>query len=380
MLRGISFDDPFSSLFEINMGVKPGERIVVFSDLIRDDESLESNDVDRRTNVAEVAEAAVAFAATHYGNAAFVSFPATSGSGVEPPRELWSAVFGTENVALLENGGLLDALVAKTAGKSEFDAAREIVVAGRMHVASIVVALSNNSTSHTRFRALANAAGCRFASLPHFDPDMFFGSMLVDWNALKHRTDALVRAMQGVVEVHLSTPNGTSMTFGCAGRCAGGDDGILTHPGSFGNLPAGEVYLAPVEGTSRGVMVLEYAPSRKLNSPVRLTVEGGEVVGVAGDDPLADTLRKAFADNQLIRNIAELGIGTNDRASRPDNILEAEKILGTVHVALGDNSGFGGKVQVPFHEDYIFFCPTLIAVYADGRSVSLMVDGKLMLD
>ena len=76
------------------------------------------------------------------------------------------------------------------------------------------------------------------------------------------------------------------------------------------------------------------------------------------------------------RNIAELGIGTNDRATRPDNILEAEKILGTVHIALGDNSGFGGTVSTPFHEDYVFYRPTLTAVMTDGSERTLLLDGK----
>jgi leucyl aminopeptidase (aminopeptidase T) len=154
---------------------------------------------------------------------------------------------------------------------------------------------------------------------------------------------------------------------------------MLTEPGSFGNLPAGEVYLAPLEGTSNGVMVLEYAPGGKLDTPVRLVVQGGDVVEVEGEDALAVSLRKAFADNPLVRNIAELGIGTNDRATRPDNILEAEKILGTVHIALGDNSGFGGRIQVPFHEDYIFFRPTLTALFANGKEFTVLLDGKLLL-
>jgi leucyl aminopeptidase (aminopeptidase T) len=380
MGNGNCFDDAFTSLFEINMGVKPGERIVVFSDLTRGGESLEPSEADRRRRLSDVAAAAAAFASVKYGDSAFVSFPSTSGSGVEPPRELWQAVFGDGIVSILDNDGLLEMLIAKTAGQHELDAAKSIVVSGSEHVAHVVVALSNNSTSHTRFRSLANAAGCRFASLPHFDPEMFFGSMQVDWSALKIRTDRLATILKDAVELRLSTPNGTCMTFGCIGRSAAGDDGMLTEAGSFGNLPAGEVYLAPVEGTSNGVMVLEYAPSGKLDSPVRLVVRGGDVVEVEGEGSLAVSLRKAFVDNPLVRNIAELGIGTNDRATRPDNILEAEKILGTVHIALGDNSGFGGKIQVPFHEDYIFFNSTLVAVFANGKEFSVLVDGKLLLD
>lgn len=370
------FDEAFASLFEINMGVRPGERMIVFSDTIRNDEFLDAAEAGRRRRLHDVAAAAAGFASAKYGNVRFVSFPATAGSGAEPPVELWKAVMGEGNVARLEGQGILARLLAKTAGQSGLGNAREIVVAGKGEVADVVVALANNSTSHTRFRALANAAGCRFASLPHFDPDMFFGSMQVDWHALKLRTDRLVDALKGAVELRLSTPNGTRMTFGCVGRSAAGDDGMLTAPGSFGNLPAGEVYLAPQEGTSSGVMVLEYAPCRKLGSAVRLTVKNGEAVDVEGDDPLVDMLRRAFAADAKVRNIAEVGIGTNDRATRPDNILEAEKILGTVHVALGDNSGFGGTVQVPFHEDYIFFRPSLSAVFADGTERELLEDGE----
>lgn len=370
--------DAFASLFETNMGVQKGERIVVFSDSSNSNEAQSPGEADRCRRLSAAASDAAGFAAERYGNTTYLCFPATSGSGAEPPVELWRVVFGHSIVQALDSRGLLDPLMTKTAGRSELDAAGEIVLSSKEDVAHVAVAMSNNSTSHTRFRALANAAGCRFASLPHFDPDMFFGSMQADWKELKARTGLLVKTLSGAVEMRLSTPNGTEMTFGCSARTAEGDDGILTAPGSFGNLPAGEVYLAPLEGTSHGTMVLEYAPIGKLQAPVVLTVKDGNVVSAEGLDPLASYLQEAFSRNPLIRNIAELGIGTNDRATRPDNILEAEKILGTVHIALGDNSGFGGAVQVPFHEDYVFFRPTLSAVYKDGSTIPILVNGKLI--
>jgi leucyl aminopeptidase (aminopeptidase T) len=49
------------------------------------------------------------------------------------------------------------------------------------------------------------------------------------------------------------------------------------------------------------------------------------------------------------RNLAEMGIGTNPNARQPDNILEAEKILGTAHVAIGDNIHMGGRVESDLH-------------------------------
>ena len=273
----------------------------------------------------------------------------------------------------------MEHLLAKTAGADEISRAGDIVLAQRVNVAGVVIAMSNNSTSHTRYRALACVAGCRFASLPHFDPEMFHTSMTVDWSALAARTALLVEAVNRAEWIRVTTPNGTDMNICKQGRHAGGDDGLLTAPGSFGNLPAGEAYLAPLEGKSHGVMVIEWGPTRKLDEPLRLTVENGVVVRIEGNDPHRARLEARFAENANCRNIAELGIGTNDKASRPDNVLEAEKILGTIHIALGDNTGFGGVVAAPFHEDYVFYQPTVTLVMENGSTETILENGKLML-
>jgi leucyl aminopeptidase (aminopeptidase T) len=103
------------------------------------------------------------------------------------------------------------------------------------------------------------------------------------------------------------------------------------------------------------------------------------VAGIEGNDPHRARLEARFAENANCRNIAELGIGTNDKASRPDNVLEAEKILGTIHIALGDNTGFGGTVSAPFHEDYVFYQPTLTGIMADGSERVIIAGGVLKL-
>lgn len=375
----LNFDDAFRSLFETNMGVKPGERLLLFSDIIRPDESLAASDRDRRIRLNATAHAAARFAAREYGSGLFVEFPATPASGAEPPYELWLATFGDRIIAALESEKLLQKLLAKEALPEEITRAREIVLLQREDVVGVIVAMANNSTSHTRYRALACAAGCRFASLPHFDPDMFHTSMTVNWNALAVRTARLVEAVNKAEWIRVTTPNGTDMNICKQGRYAKGDDGLLTAPGSFGNLPAGEAYLAPLEGMSHGTMVIEWGPTRKLDEPLRVTVENGVVVRIDGNDPHRARLEAKFAEDANCRNIAELGIGTNDKASRPDNVLEAEKILGTIHIALGDNSGFGGTVSAPFHEDYVFYQPTLTGIMADGGEQVIIGNGVLML-
>jgi leucyl aminopeptidase (aminopeptidase T) len=374
-----NLDIAFRSLFETNMGIKPSERVLVFSDVIRLDENLQPSDSDRRIRLNATASLVAGFAARQYGSGDFVEFPATPASGSEPPVELWLATFGSNIISALESGMLLSKLLAKAASLQEIDRAREIVLAHREDVVEIIIALANNSTSHTRYRALACAAGCRFASLPHFDPDMFQTSMTVDWSALALRTANLVEAINKAEWIRVTTPNGTDMKICKQGRHAEGDDGLLTAPGSFGNLPAGEAYLAPLEGMSHGTMVIEWGPTRKLDEPLHLTVENGVVVRIDGNDPHRARLEGKFVEDSNCRNIAELGIGTNDKASRPDNVLEAEKILGTIHIALGDNSGFGGVVSAPFHEDYVFYQPTLTAIMADGSEQVIIANGLLTL-
>lgn len=374
-----TLDSAFRSLFEINMGIAPGETVLVFSDRIRQDETPTENDRDRRGRLNETARQAAGFASSTYGSGQFADFPATTASGVEPPQMLWEATFGRTIMSGLQKSGILDDLFDKCVTPEQLTKAHEIVAANADDVPRIIVAMSNNSTSHTNYRKLSCAAGARFASLPHFDPEMFNSSMDVDWNALAERTARLVAAVNRAEWVNVECPNGTAMHICKRGRNADGDDGLLTRPGCFGNLPAGEAYLAPLEGESHGVMVVEWGPTRKLEQPLTLTIAEGRVLRIDGDDPLRSVLEARFAENGNCRNLAELGIGTNDKASRPDNVLEAEKILGTIHLALGDNTGFGGTVAAPFHEDYVFYQPTVTLVMADGAEEIILDNGKLML-
>jgi leucyl aminopeptidase (aminopeptidase T) len=374
-----TYHPSFISLFTINMGYRTGERILVFSDLIRSNEAISEDDRDRRTRLHATAQELATFAGQQYGNASFVDFPATPASGAEPPLSLWSAVFGDSIVEQLETVGLMGPLLDKSIDTGGLERARTIVAAGKGAVAAIIIALSNNSTSHTNFRKLACHAGARFASLPHFDPEMFGTSMTVDWHALSTRTNRLVEGVNRAEWVYVECPNGTVMHICKKGRHAEGDDGLLTADGAFGNLPAGEAYLAPLEGESHGTMVIEWGPTAKLQSPLTLTIADGKVVRIEGDDPLRQRLEAKFSENPNCRNLAELGIGTNDKASRPDNVLEAEKILGTIHLALGDNTGFGGMVAAPFHEDYVFYQPTLTLVMPDGSQEIIIDNGQLQL-
>jgi hypothetical protein len=53
------------------------------------------------------------------------------------------------------------------------------------------------------------------------------------------------------------------------------------------------------------------------------------------------------------------------------------KILGRVHLAMGDNASFGGNVSVPYHQDFIVFGPTLV-LQSEGGDRKLVDRGELI--
>lgn len=366
--------EAIEKIFKVNLGIKKHERVLIFTDLVNEAEEITGDEMKRREALVEIAREAADFG-KGYCRTEYIEFPAVMGHGKEPPLEVWEAAFGKKAVEELEKSGLLDPILSKNATTDILSEA-EGIIERLAKTPDAIIALSNYSTSHTRFRDfLTRCKGVRYASMPLFEREMMDGAMAADWKQVEARTLRLVNLMSEGDTVVVTSHNGTSISFSIKGRDVLADTGNLTRPGSFGNLPAGEAFLAPVEGTAEGTLVLEWAPTGKLREPVTLEIRKGRVVDVYGRDDLARGLKEKISVNPLVGNIAELGIGTNDKAHRPDNILETEKILGTVHIALGDNSSFGGKVSVPFHQDFIFFQPNL-EVFKGEIKIELIIEGE----
>ena len=360
-------------IFTVNLGAGRDETVLVFTDIVNGQGQGHAAEEGRREALRRIAKE-TADAGKEFCSTVYHEFPSVAGHGMEPPEELWAVAFGDAAVEELKGRNLLEKIITKHA-TDEQRRETELIIKKLGVCPDGVVALSNYSTSHTRFRDfLTRCMGARYASMPLFDEPMLSGAMSADWKKVEARTNHVIERMSGGDMIYVTSHNGTSISFSMKGRAVQPDTGILTAAGSFGNLPAGEAFLAPVEGTAEGTMILEYAPTGKLAHPIELQVAKGRAVKVLGSGGFAEDLRRRIADNPLVGNIAELGIGTNDKASRPDNILETEKILGTVHIALGDNSSFGGKVSVPFHEDFIFFRPTL-EVFKDGVKREIIIEG-----
>jgi leucyl aminopeptidase (aminopeptidase T) len=231
-----------------------------------------------------------------------------------------------------------------------------------------VLAVTTRSLTHTAARRAATAAGARVATMPGITEACLVRTMSADYEAIARRTLRLTERLTAASVARVVTPAGTDITLPIDGIAAIASTGLIRAAGQWGNLPSGEAYLRPVEGRSEGVVVVDgsLAGIGMLASPVTITVERGTAVALAGGEQARQFLAQLEKAGPAARSVAELGVGTNDRAIVTGSILEDEKILGTVHIAFGNNVSMGGSVDVPFHVDGILLRPTL---WLDGEAV-----------
>lgn len=248
------------------------------------------------------------------------------------------------------------------------------VVASAMCAADVVLAPTTRSITHTQARLKACEAGARVATMPMITEQMMKrGGMLADYQAVKKLTMKVATYLDEASEAEITSPAGTELRFSLEGRNAHSDTGIFRKPGEFGNLPAGEAFIAPLEGTSEGRAVIDGPMVDVTRGRVGITMEKGRATSIRGEQ--ARRLRRMLDSvGPDAYNLAEFGVGTNPAARLIGNVLEDEKVLGTCHIALGDNSTFGGKIRAGIHLDGIILRPT---IKLDGTVI--MRDGKFRL-
>ncbi len=244
-------------------------------------------------------------------------------------------------------------------------------VAEAMKRADVVIAPTTFSLTHTQARINACKAGARIASMPGITEKMMTsGGITAECYQINANALRLNERLKNVREVRVASGLGTDIIFDLGGRKWMMDTGLCHEPGCSSNLPAGELYIAPKD--ANGIFVVDGSMSGLglLDSPLEFTVRDRYVTDIKGKHAkemysmLNKVGEKAF-------NIAELGIGINPKAQLIGNVLEDEKVGGTVHVALGDNSSFGGDVIAGIHLDGIIKKPIL---FLDGEKFILSYD------
>ncbi|MDQ2760859.1 MAG: aminopeptidase [Actinomycetota bacterium] len=224
-------------------------------------------------------------------------------------------------------------------------------LAAALGACDVFIAPTSRSLSHTTARKRASDAGARGATMPGVTAEMLARVMAVDFGVMAARLRAVVALLDQAEAAHLTCPRGTELTIDLSGRSGISDDGDLSARGAFGNLPCGEGFIAPCGGEGR-IVARSLAPLGLTPEPATLSVRDGRIVSALGG------LGPRYLELLTVHgargcNLAELGVGTNDRATLTGNVLEDEKILGTVHIAFGASAGIGGTVSVPIHLDVV---------------------------
>ncbi|QQS34877.1 MAG: aminopeptidase [Ignavibacteriales bacterium] len=250
-------------------------------------------------------------------------------------------------------------------------------VADLMQKFDVVFCPTAKSLTHTNARRAASAKGVRVATFPGITKDVMIRGMNADYNKISKLSVKLKGILEKGKHVRVTAPAGTDISFSIAGRKSYASKGLFHAKGESGNLPTGETFLAPVEGTSNGVFVVDGSMAGLgliKNVNIRIEVEKGYATKITGGTIAKKLKQQLDAVGKEARNIAEFGIGTNDSAKLSGILLEDEKVMGTIHIAVGNNVSMGGSVNVPIHLDGVVKKPT---VYLDGKL--LMKDGVLLV-
>ena len=252
-----------------------------------------------------------------------------------------------------------------------------IIVAEAMKNAHVIFLPLTRSIAHTTATIEARKAGARVISMAEFTEEMMVsGGMEGDFVSQKPLVEKLAELLTNANTAEVESPLGTNITMQLAGRKGRALTGIAHEPGNYATPPDIEASIAPLEDTAEGVIMVDgsIAGIGLVTETVKLIVKKGKVVEILGGME-ARKLKAMLeeAKNPNVYRIAELGIGLNPKAKLRGTILEDEGALGVIHIAVGKNYTFGGKIDAPIHIDNMLLNCTL---RLDRKLV--LRDGKLL--
>lgn len=249
-------------------------------------------------------------------------------------------------------------------------------VAEAMVAADVAFTCTTHAITHTRSRLRAAEAGTRIGVLRSVTEEMMVeGAMTVDFEELRRRTEAVRDVLDAASEVHVTSEQGTDVTFSVEGCSAFSLDGYFHEEYGFATLPPGESPTHPAEGTANGTIVIDVSMDSlgQLDEPLTIDVKDGFVSAIDGGDQAEELRRIVDENDENAGNLAEFAIGTNPNAKLIGNQAEDKKRAGTVHFAIGDNVSLGGSLKSDIHLDGVLRSPTVLL---DGEPI--VEDGVLL--
>ncbi len=202
---------------------------------------------------------------------------------------------------------------------------------------------------------------------------------------LKMQTSArsLMNALHHTIQIEITNSAGTELSLRVDGRSFFTDTVIDRKTMKWMNLPTGEVLVAPVEDSLTGELVCDMAIGGvgPIETPVVLTVRNGRVQESRCENArILKRVKDSLSTDGNARIVGEFAFGINPKARFTDEFLEAEKILGTIHIAFGNNSDFpGGQNPSNNHLDFLVSRPTVEVLNKDSSRQNILSKGILSL-
>jgi leucyl aminopeptidase (aminopeptidase T) len=205
----------------------------------------------------------------------------------------------------------------------------------------------------------------------------FVKAVNVDYRKIRKTGTFVASKIYGKSSVRVYDTKGTDLTFSIDNRHIGVEVGTLEDCFLSGNecgveVPGGEVYVAPIETSANGILVVDEFRDYKIQN-LELYFREGKVENFKaerGSDVFRRLLDKAEGDKD---RIAEFGIGINYGMKLTGYRIYDEKALGTAHIAIGNNTQLGGVNKASIHWDFVLRNPS---IEVDG--IPLMEKGKLL--
>jgi leucyl aminopeptidase (aminopeptidase T) len=191
----------------------------------------------------------------------------------------------------------------------------------------------------------------------------------MDLDELNRITEKISNAIRGGKKLRFTSELGTDLTGIIEGMPVRAAGGLARNPGDLSCFPDGESWQAPREGTAEGVVVIDKNITLlgPISAPVKYTVHKGRVVNIEGGGEAAK-LRDMIKGVKDADNIAEMAVGTNPMAKFIGEIMTDKHVLGSVHVAIGDNRIYGGNTSCVYHIDGVV------------SNATVEVDGKIIIE
>ncbi|WP_342544169.1 aminopeptidase [Lysinibacillus sp. FSL W7-1291] len=229
----------------------------------------------------------------------------------------------------------------------------------------VTLCITSHSLTHTAARKNACEQGGRVATMPGVTMDMLEqGALHADAQEIEDMVEKYVHLLDAAKNIRIDK-DGHTLTFSVENRLGIRSTGVIRQTGEHGNIPSGESYIAPLETSANGEILVDgsIANIGVLKEPLLLKITNGRLEEAIGPD--GPQLLALLGEGNG-RIIAEFGIGANKSAILCGNVLEDEKVYGTIHIAFGSNKPFGGANMADVHIDCVVKNPT---VYFDGQQV-----------